>query len=100
MRLLALALLIPVAFLIGRATNPISAAAGSQSHVYTLSQNDVVRAPGAATRCTASAEAGVQNLFCERSPDGRYSIVFYKDSIIVWKNGNPDKPAFSARWQR
>jgi hypothetical protein len=100
MRVLAIALLIPVAFLVGRATNPTAASARSQSHVYTLRQNDVVRAPGAATRCTASIEGGAKNLFCQRSPQGRYQVAFYADSIIVWKNGNPDKPAFSARWQR
>ena len=100
MRVTVIALLIPVAFLIGRATNPTAASALPQNHVYTLRQNDVVRAPGAATRCTASVEAGAKNLFCHRSPEGRYQVVFYTDSIIVWKNGNPDKPAFSARWQR
>jgi hypothetical protein len=63
-------------------------------------QNDVVRAPGAATRCTASVEGGAKSLFCHRSPEGRYQVVFYTDSIVVWKNGNPDKPVFSARWQR
>lgn len=100
MRLLAIALLMPVGFLVGRATNPIAASARTDNHVYTLRQGDVVRAPGAATRCTASVEGGFKNLFCRRSPEGRYQVVFYKDSILVWKNGNPDKPVFSARWQR
>jgi hypothetical protein len=54
MRLFAVALLMPVAFLIGRATNPTAASAQTENRVYTLLQNDVVRAPGAATRCTAS----------------------------------------------
>jgi len=100
MRFLAIVLLVPVAFLVGRATNPKAASARSENRIYTLRQNDVVRAPGAATRCTASVEGGSKNLFCRRSPEGRYQVVFYTDSIIVWKNGNPDKPAFSARWQR
>lgn len=100
MRWLLLTLLIPAAFLLGRATSPGTASAQSASHIFTLQQNDVVRAPGAATRCTASAEGGAKNLFCHRSPEGRYQVVFYSDSIIVWRNGNPDKPAFSARWQR
>jgi hypothetical protein len=100
MRLFVVVLLVPVAFLFGRATNPTSASARTQRHVYTLSQNDVVRAPGAATRCTASAEGGARNLFCQRSPAGRYQVAFYADTIQVWKNGNPDKLAFSARWQR
>jgi len=100
MRLLVLVLLLPLAFLAGRATSPTGASARTESHVYTLRQNDVVRAPGAATRCTASVEGGANNLFCHRSPEGRYQVVFYTDSIIVWKNGNTDKPAFSAHWQR
>ena len=77
-----------------------AASAQTENRVYTLLQNDVVRAPGAATRCTASVEGGAKSLFCHRSPEGRYQVVFYTDSIVVWKNGNPDKPAFSARWQR
>ena len=100
MRLFASALLIPVAFLIGRATTTPAATAQTANRVYTLRQNDVVRVPGAATRCTASAEGGTKNLFCRRSPEGRYEVVFYTDSIIVWKNGSPDRPVFSARWQR
>jgi len=62
MRLLAIALLIPAAFLLGRATDPTVASAQSERQVYTLRQNDVVRAPAAATRCTASAEGGAKNL--------------------------------------
>jgi hypothetical protein len=41
-----------------------------------------------------------KSLFCHRSSEGRYQVVFYTDSIVVWKNGHPDKPAFSARWKR
>jgi hypothetical protein len=99
MRLLAIALLLPAAFLVGRATNPTAASARAENRVYTLRQNDVVRAPGAATRCTAEVEGGFKNLLCRRSPEGRYQVVFYRDSILVWKNGNPDMPVFSARWQ-
>jgi len=100
MRLLVLVPLLPLAFLAGRATSPSGASARTASHVYTLRQDDVVRAPGAATRCTASVEGGAKNLFCQRSPEGRYQVVFYTDSIIVWKNGNTDKPAFAAHWER
>jgi hypothetical protein len=63
MRLFAIALLIPVAFVVGRATNPTPASANAENRVYTLRQNDVVRAPSAATRCTAGVEGGVRNLF-------------------------------------
>jgi hypothetical protein len=100
MRLFAIALLIPVAFVVGRATNPTPASANAENRVYTLRQNDVVRAPSAATRCTAGVEGGVRNLFCGRSPSGRYHVVFYADSLQVWKNGNPGAPVFSAHWRR
>ena len=89
MRLFAVALLMPVAFLIGRATNPTAASAQTENRVYTLLQNDVVRAPGAATRCTASVEGGAKSLFCHRSPEGRYQVVFYTDSVVVWEKRQP-----------
>jgi hypothetical protein len=92
MRLFAVALLMPVAFLIGRATNPTAASAQTENRVYTLLQNDDVRAHGAATRCTASVGRGAKSLFCHHSPEGRYQVVFYTDSIVVWKNGNPTSP--------
>jgi len=66
MRLFAVALLMPVAFLIGRATNPTAASAQTENRVYTLLQNDVVRAPGAGTRCTASVEGGAKSLATAR----------------------------------
>ena len=42
MRFLAIVLLVPVAFLVGRATNPKAASARSENRIYTLRQNDVV----------------------------------------------------------
>jgi hypothetical protein len=51
------------------------------------------RTPAPASRVSA------KGLFCHRASEGRYQVVFYTDSIVFWKNGNPDKPAFSARWQ-
>jgi hypothetical protein len=58
----------------------------------------VVRAPLAATRCEASAEGGTPNLFCTRSPGGRYQIVFYADDVLIFRVGDPDNPR-AVRWK-
>jgi hypothetical protein len=60
--------------------------------IYTLRTGDVARAPLAATRCEASFEAGVANLFCTRTPAGRYEVVFYEDSVLIFRAGDPDNP--------
>jgi hypothetical protein len=65
----------------------------------TLRTGDVARAPLAATRCEASAEAGSPNLFCTRTPAGRYQVVFYEDSVLIYRVGDPDNPR-SLPWRR
>jgi hypothetical protein len=65
---------------------------------YTLRTGDVVRAPLAATRCEASSEAGAPNLFCTRTPGGRYQVIFYEDSVLIYRIGDPDNPR-SLRWK-
>lgn len=97
--LFCLVLLIPAAFVLDRETSSSSSATTTSSHDYTLRQGDVIHVPAAATRCVASAEGGFPNLFCERSPQGRYEFVFYKDSVTVWGPGGPDKPTASYQWQ-
>jgi len=67
--------------------------------VWTGHQGDVLRVPAAATRCAVSGEGGFPDLFCSRIPRGRYTVTFFSDSIQVWRNGRPEKPAFSARWK-
>jgi hypothetical protein len=57
---------------------------------------DVVDVPQAATRCVASAEGGSPNFFCERNPAGRYEVVFYKDSVLIWKG---PEHAVAYHWQ-
>src|SRR6266852_4585714 len=99
--IMAFSIALVAAFLIGRATRPESTAVGAHSHVYTARLGDVVRVPGAATRCAASQEGGFMNFFCERTPSGRYEVVFYSDSVFVSRIGNPDRPpAYVARWKR
>lgn len=68
-------------------------------HVYTLRMGDVVRVPAAATRCEASAEAGIPNLFCTRTARGRYQVIFYKDGVYVWRLAlGPDGPPVVYPW--
>jgi hypothetical protein len=74
---------------------------GSATHTYTLRNGDVVVRPSAATRCRAEAEGGFPNLFCDRTPNGRYQVIFYRDSVLVWPlSRGPDGPPFSYRWER
>jgi len=71
---------------------------GKRRKLYTLRTGDVARAPLAATRCEASAEAGAPNLFCTRIRGGRYEVIFYEDSVLIYRAGNPDNPR-SLRWK-
>jgi len=101
MRLLAYVLipaLVAAAFLAGRATSSGSAFAGATRHVWVGHHGDVLKVPAAATRCVVSGEGGSPDLFCSRIPQGRYTVTFFSDKIMVWRNGRPEKPAFSARW--
>jgi hypothetical protein len=71
----------------------LSARPAPRSRVfYTLRTGDVARAPLAATRCEASGEAGIPNLFCTRTPRGRYQVVFYKNDVLIFRVGDPDNP--------
>ena len=100
---LSLALVVPVliavAFLAGRMTGPDPASAAASARVYTGRQGDVFRVPSAATRCLVTQEAGFPRLYCNRIGGGRYTVDFFRSNILIWRNGNPDAPAFSARWR-
>ena len=64
--------------------------------VYTLRAGDAARRPAASTRCVAGAEGGFPNLYCTRIGGGRFSVAFYEDSFVVWRD--PDH-AQSFRWK-
>jgi hypothetical protein len=97
--LLPLALLVAAAFLIGRATAPSAAPAARSSHDYTGHLGDVFRVPAASTRCVVGQEGGVPRTSCSHAPvtRARYSVVFYRNNLLVYRNGRPDNPVFSAR---
>jgi hypothetical protein len=97
--LLVLALVAAAAFVIGRASSPGAAPAATDSHVYSGQVGDVFRVPAAATHCLVSHEAGAVNTICRHTPlsRARYSVVFYRDNLLVYRNGNPDNVVFSAK---
>ncbi|HTE83954.1 MAG TPA: hypothetical protein VK821_04415 [Dehalococcoidia bacterium] len=97
--MLAFLPLLALAFIAGRTTSLGTASATTASHIYTGRIGDSFRVPAAATRCVASTEGGAADLICAHTPVAlaRYEVVFYKDNLFVFRNGNPDKPVFSAR---
>ena len=52
--------------------------------IFTVRQGDIVRVPATATRCEASHEGGIPNLFCSRTRRSRYQVVFWKDEVQVY----------------
>lgn len=92
--LLSSLLAVAGAFLLGRATATESKA---NPHVYVLREG-VVRVPAAATRCEASGEGGFPDFVCSRLPRGLYTVSFFSDDLLVFRNGKED-PVFSARWE-
>ncbi len=97
--MLAFLPLLALAFIAGRTTSPDPASASTAGHIYTGRIGDSFRVPAAATRCLVSTEGGATDVICAHSPSARarYSVVFYKDNLFVFRNGNPDSPVFSAR---
>src|SRR5205823_4324781 len=95
-RLLMVCLPVAVAagLLVGRATNPPAAVGASATHVYTGRLYDVFRVPGAAVRCEVGSEAGSLNVSCEHVPfsHARHEVVFFKNNILVYRLGKPDRP--------
>jgi hypothetical protein len=98
-RLVLPALLVATAaigFSIGRiAATP--AAAASASHRYTLRVGDRATIPAINQRCTVYREGGAPELFCARPLQPRHQVTIFRDSILVWKVGNPDRPAWSGK---
>jgi hypothetical protein len=91
--------LIVAAFFGGRMTSPERASASASVRVYIGRQGDTFRVPSAATRCLVTQEGGFTRLYCARIGGGRHTVDFFASSILVWRNGKPDAPVFSARWK-
>jgi hypothetical protein len=73
------------------------ASAREQGRSVTVRLGDVVRVPEAAVRCMVGLEGGARNFTCRHVPRPRYSVVYYRDNLFVFRNGFSDDPVFSAR---
>lgn len=76
----------------GKRQSDTASVAARSRHIFTMRQGDIVRVPVTATRCEASHEGGIPNLFCTRTQRGRYQVVFWKDEVQVYdlaRHGEP-----------
>jgi len=84
------------AFVVGQVTGA-SPAEASATRSHTLRLGDRVAIPAISQVCTASAEGGAVDLFCARPQNARHQVAIFRDSILVWKVGNPDRPAWTGK---
>jgi len=84
------------AFLGGQLAS-IRPANASATHRYVLRKGDKITIPAIDQVCIVSGEGGAPDLFCARSRRPHHQIVFFRDSILAWKVGNPDQPVWSGR---
>ncbi len=91
-----------VAFAIGgrdSKTNTPARPAPRRHVMYTLRWGDVVRDPRTGTRCEATGEAGIPNLFCTHTARGRYEAVFWNDELQIYgPKSEPMTPDYSFKW--
>ena len=87
---------ISLAIGIGQLTTT-NAAQAKTSRFYTLRLGDRVFVPSVGQLCTVSTEGGATDLFCARPRGAHHQVVFFSDSILLWKVGNPDNPAWSGK---
>ena len=83
-------------FLVGQMTGG-SPAQASASRAYTLRVGDRVAVPAIKQVCTVSTDGGAVDLLCARPRSARHQVTIFRDSILVWKVGNPDRPAWSGK---
>ena len=99
-RRLVLAAMLAAATVIGFGIGKIAtapAAEASAAHVYTLRVGDKVRIPTVDQRCAVYKEGGAPELYCARPLHPRHQVTIFRDSILIWKVGNPDRPAWSGK---
>jgi hypothetical protein len=73
------------------------AAEASAAHRYTLRVGDAVTIPAVRQRCAVYTEGGSPELYCARPVHPRHQVTIFRDSILIWKAGNPDRPAWSGK---
>jgi len=82
---------------IGAALIRTNTADASAAHRYTLRLGDKVTIPAIRQVCSVEAEGRAVNLFCDRQRRPRHQVTIFRDQIVVWKVGNPDRPAWSGK---
>ena len=84
-------------FLIGQIMGT-SAADASPGHTYTLRIGDKVTIPAIGQVCSVSMEGGAADLFCARPRNAHHQVTIFRDRILVWKVGDPDRgPVWSGK---
>jgi hypothetical protein len=73
------------------------AAEASAAHLYTLRVGDKVTIPAVNQRCGVYKEGGAPELYCARPRHPRHQVTIFRDSILIWKVGDPDRPAWSGK---
>lgn len=91
-----LAAAIGAAFLISQMTSTRAANAAA-AHAYTLRIGDKVAIPAISQVCSVSTEGGSPDLSCERPRNVHHQVTIFRNSILVWKVGHPDRPVWSGK---
>jgi hypothetical protein len=84
------------AFAVGTSAG-LAGARAAATQTYTLRAGDKVRVPSIQQVCTLAAEGGAPDLLCSRSSHPRHEVTIFRENILVWKVGNPDRPAWSGK---
>jgi len=70
-------------------------AEASAARRYTLRVGDRMTIPSVGQLCAVNTEGGAPELFCARPGHARHHVTIFRDSIQVWKAGNPGAPVWS-----
>jgi len=73
------------------------AADASAPRTYTLRIGDKVSIPAISQVCSVSTEGGAADLFCAQPRNARHRATIFRDEILAWKVGNPDRPAWAGK---
>jgi hypothetical protein len=91
-----LAITVGASFVVGQMTGTRSAEASS-TRAYTLRIGDKVAVPAINQVCSVSTEGGAADLFCARPRRAHHQVTIFRDNILVWKVGSPDRPAWAGK---
>jgi len=87
---------IGAAFGVGQTTS-LRAANTSAGQTYRLRLGDKVVIPAIDQVCSVSTEGGAADLLCARPRNAHHQVTIFRESILVWKVGNPDRPVWSGK---